>query len=229
MSERFRGAPQEPLFLVPWPVPAFAGVFLGIHAVLFVAPLGWKAWAFAYLPLVPQRFLAESNELLGLAFGNLLTYGFLHYDWFHVLLNVALLLAAAGPVMRNCGVVRLWLMFALCTIAGGVLHVLVYWNEPANVIGASAGAGGVIAAALRYRTRKLSQGEIVAPIDRGPVLAVTIFWVLLNFAFFLWDRLGGGSLSGLATMAHIGGFLAGLFLAPVMVRGARAQTWPPRP
>ncbi len=229
MSDRFRGSPAEPLFLVPWPVPAFAGVFLAIHAVLAIAPIGWRAWAFATLPLVPQRFLAESGELVGLAFANLLTYAFLHYDWFHVLLNVALLLAAAGPVMRNCGVLRLWLMFALCAIAGGVLHVVVYWNEAATVVGASAGAGGVIAAALRYRTRKLSQGEIVAPIDRGPVAGVTVFWIGLNLAFFLWDRLGGGSLSGIATMAHIGGFVAGLFLAPVLVRGARAQAWPPRP
>jgi membrane associated rhomboid family serine protease len=229
LSDHLPPRQAEPLFLVPWPVPAFAGVFLAIHVALVLAPLAWKGWAFASFALVPLRFLSDQAELVGLAVGNLLTYGFLHYDWLHVLFNVALLLAAAGPVMRNCGVVRLWLMFALCVIAGGIVHVLAYWGQPASVIGASAGAGGVIAAALRYRTRKLSLGEIVAPITRGPVAAFTLFWLGLNGAFFLWDRLGGGAIAGMATAAHIGGFLAGLFLAPVLVRGARAQTWPPRP
>lgn len=219
----------ESLFLVPWPVPAFAGVFLAIHAVLAVVPYAWKGWAFSTFQLVPIRFLSDQPDVVALSAANLLTYSLLHSDWIHVLFNVALLLAAAGPVMRNCGAVRLWLMFALCVVAGGICHVLAYWGESAAVIGASAGAAGIIAAALRYRTRQLSKGEIVAPITRGPVAAFSLFWLGLNGAFFIWEHLGGTPIGGMATAAHIGGYVAGLFLAPLMVRGARAQTWPPRP
>ncbi len=229
MSDPFPPRSGEPLFLVPWPVPAFAFFFVAIHAAVVLAPLAWKGWAFATFALVPLRFLSDQPDMVALATANLLTYGLLHYDWLHVMFNVAMLLAAAGPVMRNCGVLRLWLMFALCVIAGGIVHVLAYWGQPASVIGASAGAAGIIAAALRYRTRKLSMGEIVAPVTRGPVAAFTLFWLGLNGALFLWERLGGATIGGMATAAHIGGFVAGLFLAPVFVRGARAQTWPPRP
>ena len=60
------------------------------------------------------------------------------------------------------------------------------------------------------------------------MLAVTAFWIGINLALFLWDTLGGGAVSGFATVAHIGGFLAGLFLAPVFVLGARPGPWTPR-
>lgn len=228
MSDPFQHSRDEPLFLVPWPVPAFAGTFVAIHALVSLVPVYWKGWIYETFSLVPTKFLSDQADVVALSFANLLTHGFLHYDWLHVAFNVAFLLAAGGPVMRNCGAIRMWLFFAVCVMAGGVLHVAVYWNEPAQVIGASGGVGGLLAAALRYRTRKLSLGEIVAPVTRGPVAAFALFWLGLNLAFFLWEKIGGSPLGGIATMAHIGGFLAGMFLAPVMVRGARAQSWPRR-
>lgn len=220
--------PSEPLFLVPWPVPAFAGFFLIIHIALQLAPVAWKGAAYFYLALVPARFLVDDPTFQAVAFANLITHGFLHYDWMHVLVNVALLLAAAGPVMRNCGALRTWLLFLICVAAGGILHVAVYWGAGESVIGASGGAAGIIGAALRYRTRRLSQGEIVAPILRPPVLTFSIFWIGINGVLFLWDQVGGGAVSGYATIAHIGGYLAGIYLAPVFVRGTRPTTWPRR-
>lgn len=225
--------PSEPLFLVPWTVPAFAGTFLVIHAVLQISPSSWVNWAYSNLALLPYRFFGGDAVEIAHGVGTLFTYGFLHFDWLHVLVNVVLLMAAAGPVMRNCGVPRTWIMFLLCSAGGGVLHILVYtlisWGEPiAQVVGASGGAAGVIAAALRYRARRLSQGEIVAPAWKPPVLTFTIFWIGINGLLFLWDVIGGGAVSGFATIVHIGGYLAGLFLAPVLVKGARPRTWPRR-
>jgi membrane associated rhomboid family serine protease len=216
----------EPLFLVPWPVPAFAFSFVVIHAVLQFGPFELKEFAYLNFPLVPVRFL-DTEHLLS-ALPTLVTYAFLHYDWFHVLVNVVLLLAAAGPVMRNCGVLRMWLLFLACSAGGALLHLAIFWGQPESVIGASGGAAGIIAAALRYRTRRLSQGEIVAPITRPPGWIFTLFWIGINLMFFIWDQIGGGAVSGYATMAHIGGYLAGLFLAPVFVRGARPAPWPRR-
>lgn len=218
----------EPLFLVPWPVPAFAAFFVVIHLALQLVPVVWKGAAYFYLSLVPSRFLADDTGFQAVAFANLVTHSLLHYDWLHVLVNVVLLLAAAGPVMRNCGVVRMWLLFFACAALGGAMHVLVYWGSGDSVIGASGGAAGIIAAALRYRTRRLSQGEIVAPITRSPVSTFTIFWLGINGLLFIWDQVGGGAVSGYATIAHIGGYLAGLFLAPLFVRGARPAAWPRR-
>lgn len=220
--------PAEPLFLVPWQVPAFAGLFIALHALVTFAPIAWKAWAYSSLALVPSLFLTDDPARTWLSVANLLTYGFLHIDWIHVLVNCALLLAAAGPVQRNCGTLGLCLLFALCTIAGGLAHLAVHWAESNPVIGASAGASGLIGAALRYRSRRLSQGEIVAPISRPPVSTFSYLWIGLNAAFFLWDKIGGGFVTGLAAIAHIGGYVAGLYLAGFLVKGARPRSWPPR-
>lgn len=218
----------EPLFLVPWQVPAFAGLFIALHAITVFAPIGWKAWAYSSLSLVPAMFLTGDPGRTALAFADLLTYGFLHFDWIHVIVNCALLMAAAGPVQRNCGTLGMVLLFALSTIGGGIAHVMVHWGEANPVIGASAGAAGLIGAALRYRARRLSLGEIVAPVTRPPVITFTYLWIGLNAAFFLWDKLGGGVVTGLAAVAHIGGYLAGLFLAGLLVKGARPRAWPPQ-
>lgn len=228
MSQDFPPRSSEPLFLVPWQVPAFAGLFIAIHALIVFAPPYWQDWAYTSFALVPGLFLTGDPARTWLSVADLLTYGFLHLDWIHVLVNCALLLAAAGPVQRNCGTVGMFVLFCLCTIAGGVAHVAVHWGESNPVIGASAGAAGLIAAALRYRARRLSQGEIVAPISRPPVITMTYVWIGINAAFFLWDKLGGGIVTGFASIAHIGGYVAGLFLASVFVKGARPKPWPPR-
>ena len=220
--------PSEPLFLVPWQVPAFAGLFITLHAVVTFAPIGWKAWAYTSLSLVPSMFLTGDDARTALSVANLLTYGFLHFDWIHVIVNCALLMAAAGPVQRNCGTSGMIILFALSTIGGGLAHLAVHWGEANPVIGASAGAGGLIGAALRYRARRLSQGEIVAPMGRPPVITFTWLWVGLNAAFFAWDKLGGGVVTGIAAIAHIGGYLTGLVLAGVLVKGARPRAWPPQ-
>lgn len=220
------GHDHEPLFLVPWIVPAFAGLFAAIHLVLELAPGAYKAWAFAEFALVPWRFTTGDAGQTAMAVLNLFTYSLLHYDWAHVLINSALLTAAAGPVYRNCGSLRLIVLFAFCSIVGGLCHIAVHWFDNTAVIGASAGAAGLIAAAIRYRARRLSQGEIVAPMMRPPVLTFTLFWVGLNLALLLWDLIGGGALSGYATMAHIGGYMAGLLAAPLVVRGVSPGSWP---
>lgn len=230
MTHDFPPPPRsaEPLFLVPWQVPAFAGLFIAIHAVVTFAPIAWKAWAYSSLSLVPAMFLTDDPARTWLSVADLLTYGFLHADWMHVIVNCALLMAAAGPVQRNCGTLGMFLLFALSTIGGGLAHLAVHWGESNPVIGASAGAAGLIGAALRYRARRLSQGEIVAPISRPPVITFTWIWIGLNAAFFLWDRFGGGVVTGFASIAHIGGYVAGLLLAGVLVKGARPRPWPPR-
>ncbi len=220
--------PSEPLFLVPWQVPAFAGFFIALFALYAYAPSGWHAWADARLPLVPARFLTDDANTLLLAFSNLITYAGMHADWTHVILNCALMMAAAGPVQRNCGTLGMVALFLVSSIGGGLAHLAVHWGEPVPVIGASAGAGGLIGAALRYRARRLSQGEIVAPMSRPPVITFTWLWCGLNAAFFLWDQLGGGFVTGIAAIAHIGGYLTGLLLAGVFVKGARPRPWPPQ-
>ena len=144
MTHDFPPPPRssEPLFLVPWQVPAFAGLFIALHALVTFAPIGWKAWAYNSLALVPSMFLTDDPARTWLSVADLLTYGFLHADWTHVIVNCALLMAAAGPVQRNCGTLGMFLLFALSTIGGGLAHLAVHWGESNPVIGASAGAAG---------------------------------------------------------------------------------------
>ncbi len=212
----------EPFFLVPTPVLVFAGLFVAIHGALALLPATWRFAVENSGALWPRLFASEHWQDVAIGSAQLVAHGFLHAGWEHVLINVALLLAAAGQVNRASGPWGLWILFLICVAAGGLAHLAFYWGSDARVIGASGGAGGLLAAALRYRVRDVYEGERAAPISRQPVLGFTIFWIGLNAALYALDRLAIVP-TDFAAIAHIGGYLAGLALAPYFARPQRPR------
>ncbi len=156
----------------------------------------------------------------------LLTYAFLHGDWGHLAVNCASLLAFGAPLARRLGTGRTLLFLVLTAIAGIALHFALHPQATAPVIGASAAASGVMAGAVRFVFSPFgfSDGSSarapVRPIavlarDRRPMLFV-FFWFLLNLGFGIGAAPLGIAPGGIAWEAHIGGFVAGFFLMPLM-------------
>jgi len=78
----------------------------------------------------------------------LLSFGFLHWSWAHLLANFALLAWLAPVLERRVGAWRLWALFLGASVLGGVAimgkHAL--WPAPGVTVGASGGAFAVLAA-----------------------------------------------------------------------------------
>ncbi len=104
----------------------------------------------------------------------ILTYSFLHGDFWHLLGNMVFLWVFADNVEDAFGHARFVLFYALCAIGAGYAFVL---SDPASqspVIGASGAIAGVVAAYLILHPR---QKIWVLALGRIP-LRLGAFWVL---------------------------------------------------
>lgn len=138
---------------------------------------------------------------------------FVHAGWWHVLLNMGILLAvgsaAAAPFGRGMPAAAGFIAFYLtCAIAGAALHALIHINEPTVMVGASTAVSGVFAAAGWARGGRAGMLRLAAP------------WLLINALI----AIGGIFYSiPIAWAGHVGGLLAGMLLYPAFVRVFRRR------
>lgn len=167
------------------------------------------------------------------------TYALLHDSWMHVIINVVWLAAFGSPVARRCGPWRYGLLGLIGAVAGGILHVAIDPLSTAPLIGASAGVSAMMAAAARFVFQPPPsflaghpwQRVAHPPLQTIPELlrnrtAVMFLgiWLVTNFVFGIISLPLGAESSTVAWDAHLGGFLAGFFLFPMLdrSRGAKA-------
>lgn len=162
----------------------------------------------------------------------LVTYAFLHGSWAHVLLNSVWFVAFGTAVARRFGALRFLALFAVTAVGGALAHFVTHLSEVVPMVGASASVSGAMAAAMRfafqpgaplgvfrvddtlaYRLPALSLGSVFA--DRR-VLNFALVWFGLNIATGLLAPGLGLVDASIAWEAHIGGFVTGLLVFPLL-------------
>lgn len=151
-----------------------------------------------------------------------LTTIFLHGGWGHVLMNMWMLWVFGNNIEDRLG----HLVYAAFYFVGGVLATLVFWlTNPEGtipVIGASGAVAAVLGAyAVTFPTAKVRTlvfFVLITVIDL-PALAVLGIWFVVQLASGLMG-LWGAALEPVAFWAHIGGFVAGMVLMPLLSLGA---------
>ena len=168
-----------------------------------------REWAF-----IPARF---SENPSGDAF-TLLSAMFMHGGWLHLGGNMLYLWIFGDNVEDRFGRVRFLLFYLAAGFAATFAQFAVNPGSAIPNVGASGAIAGVLGAYLlmfpRARVDVLLGRQVVAM----PAFLVLGFWVVLQLVS------GVGSIAdtaqtetgGVAYMAHVGGFVAGLALAVVM-------------
>jgi membrane associated rhomboid family serine protease len=168
--------------------------------------------------LVPSVFL--NGAKLPPEFANLptevtlITYMFLHGDWWHLAGNMLFLWVFADNVEDAMGFVRFILFYLLCGIIAGLAHAFANPGSDGPLIGASGAIGGVVGAYLmlypRVKMWVLAFGRIPLKI---PAYLMVGAWIAFQlFSVWMQDE------SNTAWWAHIGGFLAGVALVFIFKR-----------
>lgn len=221
----------NPAINAPRVVLWLLGIMAAVHVLRLLLPIGAYFELLRYFAFVPQRFTAEGFAFYGglpAAIWSWVTYNFLHGDLAHLGINGLWMLAFGSAVAWRVGTARFLAFSAVCGGAGALLHLAAHWGEPYPVIGASAAISGHMAAAIRFIFRGAGAfgmlGRAGGAYQAAPLMSVAetfrdrrsfaflAIWGVVNLAFGLSAVSLGEGGGGVAWEAHIGGFLAGLFL-----------------
>lgn len=151
----------------------------------------------------------------------LLTSMFLHGGWMHLGGNMLYLWIFGDNLEKVMGATRFVLFYLTCGLAASFAHIAFGTGSNVPAVGASGAISGVLGGYLllfpRNRVRVLTRGGIASV----PAVVVLGFWIFIQLINGIGSLATTSETGGVAYMAHIGGFVAGLVLVKVMASPRR--------
>ncbi len=197
------------------PVVNYALIAANVLVFMYEMSLGEDAERFIYTwGLVPRDFAWEK----------LLTSTFVHGGLLHLIGNMLYLFIFGDNVEDRLGHGRYLAFYLLCGIAAGAGQAIVSAGSNIPMVGASGAIAGVSGAYLLFFPR--ARVVTLVPIFLF-LQVIEIPAILFLVPWFLWQvmsgvaTLGHDASGGVAFFAHVGGFVAGMILAPVLRRANR--------
>ncbi len=205
-------------------VPVVTRVLIAANVIAFLYQVGLGPEGEAFIRmngLVPRHVHPGDPTTLR----PLLSSMFLHGGWMHLFGNMLYLHIFGDNVEDRLGHLRYLALYLIGGLIAGAVQVVISPHSAIPIVGASGAIAGVTGAYFLFFPRARIVTLVPVFIFLQVVELPAVFFLLVWFLFQL--LLGVGSLGahaaagGVAFWAHIGGFLAGLGLAPLLA--------PPRP
>ena len=140
----------------------------------------------------------------------LLTSMFMHASWAHILGNMLYLWIFGDNIEDRLGHAKFLIFYLVCGFAAGLAQVMFARDSVIPGLGASGAIAGVLGAYLILFPRKNVRVLFARQIVNMPAFIVLGLWIALQI--FSQIGVSGGQSSGVAYLAHIGGFTAGVVL-----------------
>jgi membrane associated rhomboid family serine protease len=142
----------------------------------------------------------------------LITSMFLHGGWMHLGGNMLYLWIFGDNLERVMGAARYAVFYIVCGIAAGLAHILFAGGSAVPSVGASGAISGVLGGYLlmfpQNRVKVLTRGGVASV----PAIVVLGLWIVIQLVSQLGSIAETSQGGGIAYMAHIGGFVAGMAL-----------------
>jgi membrane associated rhomboid family serine protease len=204
-------------------LPVVTYALIALNVLIFLLQLSGgdpfiKEWAF-----IPARFSAEpATDAV-----TILTAMFMHGSWLHLFGNMLFLWIFGDNVEDRFGRLPFLIFYLLVGIAATFAQFAIAPNSNVPNVGASGAIAGVLGAYIlmfpQSRVNVLLGRQMVAM----PAVIVLGLWIALQ----LFSGVGTiaytdetADVGGVAYMAHIGGFVAGLLLTFLFRGASRSQT-----
>ena len=182
-----------------------------INAVMFLLVAPPRSWAYSELQLYCLRGNFHIFQLL--------TAGFLHYNFTHILFNMYGLYIFGKLVAPHLGGRRFLTLYLTGLLCGNALFLALNWNNMIALVGASGAVCAVMMAAamLEPNQRFMMLFMPFTPIKTSTlIICYTILEVILTLT---------SAHSSVAHLAHLGGFVGGYLVIKLMLRSNVA--WDP--
>jgi membrane associated rhomboid family serine protease len=218
-DENVKGGPAP---IVTWALIALnvGAFFLEVSRPEAALQTFIQAWG-----VVPREYAAVRDlppQIAAPFWTTLLTSMFLHGGWMHLGGNMLYLWIFGDNVERAMGAVKFLIFYLACGLAASTAHIMFNLQSPVPAVGASGAISGVLGGYLvlfpQNRVRILTRGGIV----HVPAIVVLGFWIVLQFINGIGSVAATDETAGVAYMAHIGGFVAGLVLIKLFAGRQRA-------
>ncbi len=181
------------------------------NVLVFLVELGQgeafvRHWAF-----IPSQFFADPAGHLP----TVITAMFLHGSWLHLLSNMTFLWTFGDNVEDDFGHFGFLVFYILAGIAAMIAQAAYIPHSQLPNLGASGAIAGVLGAYLVMFPR----GTVMLLTNRGivrlPALIAIGGWIALQFVSVGGELVASHppSAGGIAYVAHIGGFIAGIILS----------------
>ncbi len=175
------------------------------------------------LPFFVKMRMVEAGirtEPIVSPFLTIFTSMFLHGGFLHILFNMWSLWIFGNNVEDRLGHFRYLLLYLIWGFVAVWAHVLFNWGSPIQLVGASGAIAGVMGAYLLLFPHARLDCVLfffIITFVEVPAIFFLVLWFISQFFF---------ASPGVAYLAHIGGFVAGV--ATIKLLGIRPQPLPNR-
>ena len=135
---------------------------------------------------------------------------FMHASWLHIGGNMLYLWIFGDNIEDRIGHAKFLAFYVICGIAASAAHIAFGPDSRIPSLGASGAIAGVLGAYLVLFPKRSVRVLLGRQIVNMPAFIVLGMWILLQV--FAQVSVAGTEGGGVAYMAHIGGFVAGLVL-----------------
>lgn len=192
--------------------PLLTILLIGSNIFVFFWEFSYPGQAsalFTRYGLVPVRFINEPIQ----TYPNIFSAMFLHAGLMHLAGNMLFFWIFGNNIEDVLGKVRFIAFYLLCGVIAAMSHVFMDTGSEIPMVGASGAIAGILGAYLvlfpRAKVKTLVFLGILVTVIRIPAAFLLIFWMGIQ----IYSNLASGSEGGgVAWMAHIGGFVAGMIL-----------------
>jgi membrane associated rhomboid family serine protease len=140
-------------------------------------------------------------------FITLVTSMFLHGGWMHIIGNMLYLWIFGDNVEDRMGRIPFVIFYLVAGVAAAVAQIAGNPSSVVPTIGASGAISGVLGAYIVMFPKKRVRVIAFYSVLEVPAFVVLGFWIATQVFLQVSEKTGGG---GVAYLAHIGGFAAGI-------------------
>jgi membrane associated rhomboid family serine protease len=200
-------------------VPVVTYALIAINVLFFFVELSGGEQFIQQWSVVPRRLITNPAS----DFPTLFTSMFMHAGWLHLFSNMLYLWIFGDNVEDTFGHIKFLIFYLVCGVAAIFAQLIFNLNSNVPNLGASGAIAGVLGAYILLFPR----GRVHVLMGRGvipmPALVVIGLWIVLQLVSGVGSISDTAETGGVAYMAHIGGFFAGLLFTLVLRATRPAQ------
>lgn len=214
-----------------WPVVTWGLIGINVWVFFHELALGPDLEAFIQVwGFVPARYFLLATTAPGEwadRYVPLFSSMFLHGGWAHLIGNMIYLWIFGDNVEDRLGHLRYLVFYLLSGVAAALAQAYLFPDSTIPTVGASGAISGVLGAFLvlfpTARVFTLVPLLLFFPVVELPAVLYLGFWFLMQLMSGTVSLTVVSDAGGVAWWAHVGGFVVGLVVAPLL---RRRQSYP---